>query len=70
MATVERDLGMRGNDVEGLRGRLAQQGIRDVDIDLYGGYDDVKSGKNGIYIFMCIYTSIDRFLLAYLCLYV
>ncbi len=34
---------MRGSDVDGLRGRLAQQGVRDVDIALYGSYDDTKA---------------------------
>ena len=41
--TIQHELGMKGKDVDDVRGRLAKQGLNDVDkVDFYGGYEDTK----------------------------
>ena len=44
--TVERELGMRGRDSNDVRGRLARQGLTDLDgVEMYGGMDTRDASK-------------------------
>ena len=44
--TIQHELGMKGKDVDDVRGRLAKQGLNDVDkVDFYGGYEDGNKGN-------------------------
>ncbi len=44
--TVHNELGMKPGDREAIRARLAQQGIKDVEVELYGGVDNTTKPAN------------------------
>jgi hypothetical protein len=46
--TVENELGLRGGDIDGIRSRLARQGVAADNIELYGGMDTTEKAKNQV----------------------
>jgi Ca2+-binding EF-hand superfamily protein len=44
--TVHNELGMKPGDREAVRARLAQQGVKDVEVELYGGVDNTTKAAN------------------------
>ena len=45
--TVEQELGLRAGDVDGIRSRLARQGVQADNIELFGGVDSTEKAKRG-----------------------
>lgn len=45
VAVVKNELGLRAGDLDGIRTRLAQQGVQAKDIGLYGGVDTTRAAK-------------------------
>jgi calcyphosin len=45
--TIQNELGMKGRDVDDVRRRLGQQGVPADKVELFGGYEDVQSGRAG-----------------------
>ncbi|CAE7618916.1 Capsl, partial [Symbiodinium microadriaticum] len=48
VVTVQNELGMKPGDRDAVRGRLAQQGLDPVDIELHGGMDTTEKAVGGM----------------------